>query len=97
MAHLRNIVARAELRAGIGRKIGHALDDRVADEMRAHAVLLEKSRLERQKRQKMIDELGELLGAPWPRGPDLRRDIFDDREVRREPLEAPRNAMREIR
>ena len=74
------------------------LDQRMADIGARRAAEPHMSlRLERQQRQHMVDVARHLAGAPRPPGPDRRRHVIDDRQIRPAPRDPLRHLVREIR
>ena len=66
---------------GIGHR-GVTGQRRGADEGRRQALALEMRNVEGVNGQQMVHRPGQHLGPARPRGPDLGRDVFDDRQVR---------------
>ena len=82
-----------EERPGMGGR-SHDLDERVADERDGHARLAVERLLEREDHEHAVDGLPDLLEPAAPPGPDLGRDVVDDRDSA--PLQLAREAQIEV-
>jgi hypothetical protein len=73
------------------------LEHGIADKARVDAMAREMRRLERQQRQHGVHIMRHALGPFGTRRPDLRRREIGGTDRWIEPLQPPRNAMREVR
>ena len=88
------------MRLAKGQRLGLAGDgfgdDRMTDEIAAHAGGLHQGRLKGQDRQHMVDDLGHLFRPPRPPCPDRGRDIMDGAQAGVQRPRLTRHAQAEI-